>query len=155
MNKQVVAAAVESQVEPSAWLDLASLARVRLTSEDDAHPIESAFREHGGAGWQAAHAGSQTIWLSFDAPQAIREVYLRFEVAEERTQEFLLQWSNDGGVSYHEIVRQQFNFSPRSAPTEIETYSVGRSDVTDLKLVITPDISGGTARATLRAFRVR
>ncbi len=137
------------------WLDLDAHAALRLTSENPAHPIESALQERNGAGWKTAHAGPQTIWLRFDSPQAISELHLRFEAIEQRTQEFLLLWSSDGGVTDREIVRQQFNFSPGAAMVEDENYFPDLANVTDLKLTIIPDISGGAARATLRALRIR
>ena len=130
-------------------------ARVRLTSEDPACPIEFALQEHPGAGWKAAQPGLQTIWIDFGAPQAVDEIRVRFEATECRTQEFVLLWSSDGGKSYHEIVRQQFNFSPDATTMEDETYFPRLTGVTGLKLTIIPDISGGDARATLRALRIR
>ena len=62
----------------------------------------------------------------------------------------MLRWSPDGGRSFREIVRQQWNFSPPDTTREIEEYNVQLSDVTVLKLVIVPDISSGAARASLK-----
>ena len=155
MRKEIVTHESEPAAESiSAWMDLASHGRVRLTSEEPAHPIEGALQNLPGLGWRAASPGPQTIWINFDVPQPIREIHLRFEIAEPRTQEFVLQASSDGGRSYREIVRQQFNFSPETT-TEEERYFPHLGGVTDLKLMITPDISGGDALATLRALRVR
>ena len=136
-------------------MDVESHARVRLTSEDKNWPIESALQDRLSRGWKAAEPGPQTIWIDFDVPQAIREIHLRFEAAEQRTQEFVLLSSSDSGRSYREIVRQQFNFSPPATPAESENYFPHLTDVTDLKLTIIPDISGGDTRATLRALRIR
>jgi hypothetical protein len=72
----------------------------------------------------------------------------------ERTQEFVLRWSPDGGRTFREIVRQQWNFSPPNATSEVEDYRVDLSDVTVLELVIAPAISRGTARASLKSLRV-
>jgi hypothetical protein len=155
MKKAVVVHGADTAVEVNErWLDLESQGGVRLTSEDPAHPIAAALHD-GAAGWKAAQGGPQTIWIHFDAPQAIREVHLRFEATEQRTQEFAVLWSADGGVTYREMVRQQFNFSPRGAMAEAENYFPDLAGVTDLKLNITPDISGGQCRATLRALRIR
>ncbi|PYV72771.1 MAG: hypothetical protein DMG96_25045, partial [Acidobacteria bacterium] len=71
-----------------------------------------------------------------------------------RTQEFVLRWSSDGGNSFREIVRQQWNFSPPNTVCEIEEYQVELSNVTALELVIVPDISRGTTRASLKSLRV-
>lgn len=155
MRKEIVPHVSEPAGASSApWIDLESLGRVRLTSEDSAHPFEGAVQNRSSSGWRAAAPGAQTIWIHFDAPQPIREIHVRFEVAERRTQEFVLLASSDGGRSYREIVRQQFNFSPETA-TEEESYFPHLGGVTDLKLTIVPDISGGQARATLRVLRLR
>ena len=99
--------------------------------------------------------GAQTIRLIFDKPQRLTRISLAFEETEtERTQELVLRWSGDGGRSFREIVRQQWNFSPPNAISEVEKYQVGLSDVTVLELVIVPDISRGSARASLKSLRV-
>ena len=71
-----------------------------------------------------------------------------------RTQEFVLRWSSDGGRSFREIVRQQWNFSPPQTVREVEAYEVELSGVTVLELNTTPDISGGMARASVKSLRV-
>ena len=76
------------------------------------------------------------------------------EDEQERTQEFVLRWSPDGGQSYREIVRQQYNFSPPEAAREVEDYDVDLGGVTALELKIVPDISDGSARASLAQLRV-
>src|SRR5437588_719315 len=82
------------------WLDLEHLAQVELTSEDVTHPIESALTPRAGAGWRAAGPGEQTIRFLFEEPRRIRRIHLLFHEDErERTQEFLLRWSADGGQS--------------------------------------------------------
>jgi len=60
----------------------------------------------------------------------------------DRTQEFTLPWSPDGGRSYQDIVRQQWNFSPLAAIREVEEYHVELSGVTALELTIIPDQHG-------------
>jgi len=64
-----------------------------------------------------------------------------------RTQEFALRWSPDGGQSYRQIVRQQYNFIPPDTTREVENYTVNLDRVTILELSIVPDISGGDVRA--------
>jgi hypothetical protein len=106
-------------------------------------------------GWRAANTGTQTIRLLFDHPQRLSRISLVFEETEtERTQEFVLRWSPDGGRSFREIVRQQWNFSPLSTIREVEEYGVELSDVTVLELVIVPGISRGAARASLNRLRL-
>jgi hypothetical protein len=138
------------------WLDLELLAQVEITSEDVDYPIESALIPGTGLGWRAAQPGEQTIRLLFDEPRSLRRIHLMFHEGEqERTQEFVLRWSPDGGQSYREILRQQFNFSPPGATREVEDYDVELAGVTILELKIVPDISGGNARASLAQLRLR
>lgn len=109
----------------------------------------------GTSGWQAAKPGTQTVRLIFDAPQKLRHIALVFEENEtKRTQEFVLRWSPDGGDSFREIVRQQWNFSPPESVREAQEYQVELSGVTVLELTIIPEISGGTSRASLKSLRV-
>ena len=82
--------------EPTAaqgkWLDLESLARFEISSEDPAHPIDNALKE-GNQGWRAGEDGQQTIRITFDSPQAISRITVLFEENEcARTQEFALSW---------------------------------------------------------------
>lgn len=137
------------------WLDLERLAEVEITSEDADHPIEAALIPGKGLGWRAAQPGEQTIRLLFDEPLRLRRIHLMFHEGEqERTQEFVLRWSPDRGQSYQEIVRQQYNFSPPGAADEVEDYDVDLDGVTALELKIVPDISGGSARASLAQLRL-
>ena len=137
------------------WLDLDGMAVVEVTSEDKEHPVESALVKGEMRGWRAADSGAQTIRLIFDEPQRLKRIALVFEETEtERTQEFVLRWSGDGGRSFREIVRQQWNFSPPNSIREVEEYQFELSNVTVLELVIVPDISRGSARATLKSLRL-
>jgi hypothetical protein len=137
------------------WLDIEPLAQVEITSEDAAHPIESALLPATASGWRAAHPGPQTVRLVFDQPQRLKRIYLEFREDElERTQQFVLRWSSNRGQSYGEIVRQQYNFSPPATTRECEDYSVDLDGVTALELSIVPEISGGPARASLAQLRV-
>ena len=143
-----------SAVDPG-WMDLDRLAQVEITSEDVDYSIESALIPGTGPGWRAAQSGEQTIRLLFDEPLRLRRIYLVFhEDEQERTQEFVLRWSPDHGQSYREIVRQQYNFSPPGAPREVEDYDIDLVGVTALELKIVPEISGGSARASLVQLRV-
>jgi hypothetical protein len=137
------------------WLNVEGLAEVEITSEDAAHPIESALLPGRASGWRAAGPGKQTIRLLFANPQRLRRIRLSFvERRTERTQEYVLRWSPDGGQSYREIVRQQWNFSPQGATSETEDLHVELSAVTVLELSIIPDISGGDAFASLAQLRL-
>ena len=125
------------------WLDLEALARVEVTSEDAAYPIESALVTIGATGWRAESPGEQTIRLLFEAPQRLRRIRLLFrEEKEARTQEFVLRWSPTVDGSSRDIVRQQYHFSPSAATEEFEEYRVELEDVAALELTIIPNLSG-------------
>src|ERR1039457_1064941 len=138
------------------WLNLDGAAVVEVTSEDTDYPAESALVSGQTRGWRSADAGAQTIRLVFDESQTLKRIALVFEEIEiERTQEFTLRWSPDGGRSFRDIVRQQWNFSPPNSIREAEEYRVELSGVNVLELVIVPDISGGVARASLKSLHLR
>lgn len=122
------------------WLDLDKIARVELTSEDEAFPIEHALGATVTTGWRASKTGPQAIRLHFDKPQAIRRIALHFVDREsERTQESAVY--ADTGTELREVVRQQWTFSPHGSTEEIEDYTVDLKDVTTFELRIDPDRS--------------
>ena len=156
MRKRIIGQETQG-VSPASqsWLNLETLAQVEVTSEDPAHPIESGLLPGTESGWRAAQPGPQTVRLVFDPPQRIKRLHLEFHEEElERTQQFVLRWSSNGGASYREIVRQQYNFSPPRTTREREDYPVDLDGVTTLELAIVPDISGGPARASLAQLRL-
>jgi hypothetical protein len=158
MRKRQIRPILQS-AEPAdrAWLDLADNALVEVTSEEKAHPIESALLldERESSGWVAASPGAQTIRVVFDEPQTLRRIRLVFEdVANTRTQEFVLRWSPGIGQAFREIVRQQWNFSPCGSTREVEDYAVDLSEVAVLELTIVPDTTDREARASLRSLRL-
>jgi len=157
MRKHLIAPIAQSAPALNeGWLDLDDAAVVEVTSEEKKYPVESALVSGEMRGWRAADSGTQTIRLIFDQPQRLTRILLVFEEAEtERTQEFVLRWSPDGGRSFREIVRQQWNFSPPKTTREDEEYQVKLSDVTVLELIIVPDISRGSAHASLKSLRLR
>jgi hypothetical protein len=155
MRKRLINASKKAIPTQQEWMDVSAAAVVEVTSEQKEHPIEAALIPAENGGWRAAESGIQTIRLIFDEPQRLRRIALVFEeTGTERTQEFVLRWSPDGGRSFREIVRQQWNFSPPNTVHEVEEYQVDLSDVTVLELVMVPDISRGAARASLKSLRL-
>src|SRR5688500_3392191 len=104
MRKRLMAAVQQDpSLHEQGWLNMEDFAEVEVTSEDAAHPIESALLP-GGSGWRAGRPGRQTIRLLFTHPQRLQRIGLNFvESAAERTQEYVLRWSADGGQSFREI----------------------------------------------------
>jgi hypothetical protein len=156
MRKRIIVPVQQETASPDQdWLNVEGLAEVEITSEDVAHPIESALLPGRASGWRAAGPGKQTIRLLFADPQRLRRIWLNFvEPRTERTQEYVLRWSSDGGQSFREIVRQQWNFSPEGATSETEDHHVELPAVTVLELSIIPDTSGGNAFASLAQLRL-
>jgi len=156
MRKRIVGRAQQEAVlADQDWLNVERLADVEVTSEDPRYPMEAALLPGRGLGWRAAEPGRQTMRLLFTSPQRLRRIWLVFaESTIERTQEYVLRWSSDGGQSFHEIVRQQWNFSPRGATWETEDHRVELSDVAILELSIIPDTSGNLAFASLVQLRI-
>jgi len=155
MRKQILhPKPAESSSSDAGWLDLEALARVEVTSEDEAHPIDSALMPgKEGGGWRAATPGEQTLRIVFDEPRRLTRIRLVFEAKEERFQEFVLVWSPESGEP-REIVRQQYNFSPSGAGREVEQYNVDLAGVAALELRIVPDKNGNRAFASLAEWRL-
>lgn len=157
MRKRIVGSEQHTKSPPDDdWLNLEALvAEVEVTSESSDHPVEAALIPGRESGWRAAGAGTQTLRLVFAQPQSLRRICVDFvENQRERTQQHVLRWSPDGGKSFHEIVRQQWNFSPNASTLEAEDYRVQLSGVTVIELSIIPDISGGDALASVAALRL-
>ena len=140
-------------------LDVAAIATVLVTSETTDHPVENAFdarRGPGGSRWVAETPGEQTLILTFDTPQKIQQVLLEVEENQaSRTQELQLAISLDGGRTYCELLRQEYNFSPPGTTFEREEWVVAAEGVTHLRLWIKPDKGNRPGRASLTALSLR
>ena len=140
-------------------IDIAAVATVQVTSEDPVHPVDHAFdpqRGPGGTRWVAGEPGEQAVILAFDAPQTIRQIILEVEETEvARTQELQLAVSNDGGQTYRELLRQEYNFSPPGTTFEREDWAVTAEGVTHLRLLIKPDKGSKPCRATITSLVLR
>ena len=155
MRKRMSRPAQEGADSGCSWLNVEELAEVEIISEDAAHPVESALVASSTSGWRAAEPGDQTIRLLFNHPQPLKRIWINFvELETERTQEYVLRWSSDDGLSFREIVRQQWNFSPPNTTNEIEDQRVELPATKILELNIKPDISHGTAVASLACLRL-
>jgi hypothetical protein len=155
MRKIIQNSETELAPEKASWLDLRTIARVEVTSEDWRYPIESAFDERDEHGWRATERGKQTIRLFFDEPQRIRRIWLQFrELEAERTQQFTLLWAKDRTDALRRLFQQQWNFSPSDSTSQIEDYEVDLHGVWMLQLDIDPDIARGPAVASLASWRL-
>jgi hypothetical protein len=153
MRKRIIVSSPTSiALEDRVWLDLERNAEVEITSETPANPVDFALVAGTTSGWTASQSGEQTLRLIFDQAQKLKHIRLVFnENNYQRTQQFVLRWSGDG-VTFHDIVRQQYNFNPPGS--EVEEYDVSLNGVTVLELNIVPDINGGPAIASLAELRL-
>ena len=156
MDKRVIGSVRQMNDFPTdTWLPLEDLADVEVTSETASHPIESALISGHPSGWRAGTSGEQTLRLLFKQPMPLRRIALKFVERDlERTQEYVIRYSPDGGRSFREVVRQQWNFSPRGSIEEIEDHAVVLPAVTVLEITIVPDKSNERALASLAQLRV-
>ena len=156
LRKQIVPKQVGEPAFLEGEIPVADVAVVQVTSERADHPIDHAFdqrRGPGGSRWIADAPGEQAVTLVFDRPQTIRQVGVEVEELEVgRTQELLVSVSLDGGRTYREVVRQEFNFSPPETTFERESWRVPESAVTHLRVDIKPDKGGRVGRATLTSL---
>lgn len=136
--------------------DIAALATVLVTSETPDHPVDHAFddsRGPGGSRWVADAPGQQRLALVFDTPQTLRTLTLEIEeLVTSRTQELAVTISRDGGRTYQELLRQEYNFSPPGTTFEREVWTLGAEGVTHLQLTIKPDKGCNPCYATLTSF---
>ena len=159
LRKQIIKGLPDTPVPVPGEIDIAAVATVLVTSESPHHPVDHAFdgrRGPGASHWIAGETGEQELILAFDAPQTIRQVGLEVEELEvSRTQELHLSASCDGGRTYRELLRQEYNFSPPGTTFEREDWAVTAEAVTHLRLWIEPDKGGKPCRATITSLVLR
>jgi hypothetical protein len=137
------------------WLPVKRLARIEASSEDVEHPVDDALAPEARTEWRAAKPGPQVIEIRFKEVRHVRHIRLVIvDPDQARTQEFTLSWSSRRGEQHRTIVRQQFNFSPTGATTEVEDYQVDLPAAKVLQLRIVPDINGTPAVARVTEFLV-
>ena len=153
LRKQIIKVPTTSPALLEGQIDVVAVATVLVTSEDPDHPVDHAFDSQSGPGgtrWVAGGPGEQVLILAFDDPQPIRRVMLEVEEREvARTQEVQLAVSGDGGRTYRELLRQEYNFSPPGTTFEREDWAVATEGVTHLRLQINPDKGDKPGRATI------
>ena len=137
-------------------ISIADTATVLVTSELPDHPIDhicDGQRGPGSTRWVAEQSGDQTVVLAFDTAQNIDTVSLEIEETEiSRTQELTLATSRDGGETYREVLRQEFNFSPSGTTFEHEEWRLAAEGITNLRVWIRPDKGGKPCRASMTSL---
>ena len=156
LRKQIIKPFPASPAPNPGEIDIVAAATVLVTSEQPEHPVDHVFDERrgrGGSRWIAGEPGEQEMILVFDVPQTIHRVLLEVEELEiARIQELQLSVSSDGGQTYREVLRQEFNFSPPGTTFEREEWTVSADCVTHLRLHIKPDKGGKPYRATITSL---
>ena len=159
LRKQIIRGHADAAAPRPEEIDVAATATVLVTSEAADHPVDHAFDGQRGPGatrWVAGEPGEQALTLAFDASQALRGITLEVEEREvARRQELRVSVSADGGRTYRELRRQEYNFSPPGTTFEREDWAVREDGVTHLRLRITPDVGGAPCRATLVSLALR
>ncbi len=157
MRKQIIEQAFPEEVSHTGdWINTEELARVELSSEAQGYPIEAALSLQAGSGWRAGSPGPQVIRLRFENPITLSGIYLLFEeLAQARTQEFVLSWCPEEEPACKQIVRQQYTFSPPGTTRQVEAYQVDLRGVKVLELKLVPDITHAVAHASLLQLRLR
>ena len=158
LRKQIIEPGSSPEPGPSEGIDVAASATVMVTSESPDHPVDHAFdarRGPGGSRWIAGGPGEQRVILAFDAPRLVHRIALEIEETEcSRTQEIWLEVSDDGGETYRQVIRQEYNFSPTGSTFEREDWTIAAQAVTHLRLTVKPDKGGGDFRASLTSMTV-
>jgi len=159
LRKRILADPAAEPVPTTDLWDVPSLATVLVTSASPDHPIDHLFDAERGPGssrWIAATEGEQTVIVAFDQPQSLHEIGIEAEERERsRTQVLSVSLSADGGRTYRERIRQEFNFSPEGATFEREAWATPAEGVTHLRLTVRPDKGDRPGRASLTALTLR
>ena len=159
LRKQILSEPSAAGVPRADVKDIPALATVLVTSEAPGHPVDYLFDASGGPGgtrWIAGADGEQTLVLAFDAPQTIRAIGIEAEEpSATRTNVLVISLSGDGGRTYQERIRQEFNFSQPGTTFEREEWAVPAERITHVRVVIQPDKGHAPHRATLTSLTVR
>lgn len=141
-----------------AELNVTAGATIGYSSEVPEHPIDNVFDGRDGPGgtyWESPQENrAEVLLIEFDQPQNISR--LIFEVEErqsERTQEIRLEASCDSGIQFHQLLVQEFVFSPAGATFQREDLRMSLSGVSHLRLTIVPN-KNGSGRARLTSLRL-
>ncbi|MES4786106.1 MAG: hypothetical protein C4294_10090, partial [Nitrospiraceae bacterium] len=95
----------------------------------------------------------QSLVLAFDTARTLHKVSLEVEEPDvSRTQELALSISHDGGQTYREVLRQEYNFSPPGTSFEHEEWHIPAEGVTNLWVWIRPDKGGKPCRASITSL---
>ncbi|MER3424944.1 MAG: carbohydrate-binding protein [Nitrospiraceae bacterium] len=137
-------------------ISIPDAATVLVSSEMPGHPVDCICDDQRGPGstrWIADGPGDQSLVLAFDTARTLHKVSLEVEEPDvSRTQELALSISHDGGQTYREVLRQEYNFSPPGTSFEHEEWHIPAEGVTNLWVWIRPDKGGKPCRASITSL---
>jgi hypothetical protein len=158
MRKRLMSEEISRCADRPGEIDVASLATFGCSSEDPDHRLEYLVDGRcgrGGTHWASARPNTtERIELEFEPAQPVS--HLVYEVEEhcmERTQEVRIEVSTDHGCTYHQVLAQDYTFSPQGAIFQHEQLKLEQLPITHLNLTITPNKSGSGV-ATLTSLRL-
>lgn len=127
---------------PTDTLDVASLASVEVSSEQELYPIDNVFDGRvgqGGSCWVAASYGAQTVNLRFHAPTDIESVTIESEeLGITCTQQIdVAGWSAHREAGFESPARV-LHYSPYGPSFHREVWELAERGVTHLWLRVTP-----------------
>lgn len=130
------------------WTDIRAVADVTITAGGRrVAPAPSM--------WTADTPGEQLIDVRFQQPTNVRRIRIvSSETERSRTQEMTIWASLLRGERHREVLRQQFNFSPRGATLQVEDYSLELNDVSSIQVRIVPSIDGSPAIACVTELQI-
>lgn len=143
---------------PTDVLDIATLASVQVTSEEELYPVDHLFDGRNGPGgscWVASTHGAQAIILRFETPIALLgTVTVESEVRSDTTIQSieLAGWSDLAQRPFERAARE-LEYSPYGTSFHRVSWDIIERDVTHVRVRITPAKRG--ARATLTAITFR
>jgi hypothetical protein len=141
---------------PRKEIAISKLATLLATSESPSHSINCICDGRSGPGgtrWIADEPGDQTVVLTFDTPCNLHKISLEVEEQRlNRTQELDLAISRDGGLTYRDVIHQEYKFSPSGKTFEHEEWRIPAKGVTNVWVWIRPDKDGKPCRASITSL---
>jgi hypothetical protein len=143
---------------PTDTLDIAALASVEVTSEEELYPVDHLFDGRDGPGgscWVASSAGPQVIVLRFTRPiELLGTVVIESEErSDTRKQTIELSGWSEHRQRPFEYGARTLEYKPYGSSFHRASWDVAERDVTHLRLRVTPERS--RERATLTAVILR
>lgn len=144
---------------PTDIVDVATLASVEVTSEEELYPVDHLFDGRDGPGgscWMASSSGAQVIVLRFERPVSIDTVIVESEErSDTRKQTIELSGWSDLTQRPFEQAARELRYSPYGPSFHRASWELLESNVTHLRLRVVPDDSRNRASLTSIVLRSR